>query len=85
MRMRVVADCFQHSTKIIARHFKEVRRALCQLAKILIRPCNMSNEVPLYIANNPKHFPWFKVISYLYNISQFEAILYKYIMFMFLF
>ena len=29
VRMRVVADCFQHSTETVARHFKEVRRALC--------------------------------------------------------
>ena len=29
VRMRVVADRFQHSTKTVARHFKEVRHTLC--------------------------------------------------------
>ncbi|RVW84884.1 hypothetical protein CK203_039496 [Vitis vinifera] len=44
VRMRVVVDCFQHSTETVARHFKEVRRALCRLGKILICPNNMTNE-----------------------------------------
>ena len=29
VRIKVVADCFQYSIETIARHFKEVRRALC--------------------------------------------------------
>ena len=45
MRMRVVADHFQHSTETVARHFKEVRSALCRLGKILMCPNNMTNEV----------------------------------------
>ena len=45
VRMRVVADRFQHSTETFAQHFKEVRRALCRVGKILIRPNNMANEV----------------------------------------
>ena len=72
VRMRVVADHFQHLIETITRHFKEVRRVLCQLAKILIRPCNMSNEVPSYIANNPKYFPWFKVI-YIYIFHNLKS------------
>ncbi|KAL6318090.1 hypothetical protein AAG906_035235 [Vitis piasezkii] len=60
VRMRVVADRFQHSTETVARHFKEVRRALCRLGKILICPNNMTNEVSSYVASNPKYFPWFK-------------------------
>ncbi|XP_059597509.1 uncharacterized protein LOC100853548 [Vitis vinifera] len=60
VRMRVVVDRFQHSTETIARHFKEVRRALCRLGKILICPNNMTNEVSSYVASNPKYFPWFK-------------------------
>ena len=64
MRMRVVVDHFQHSTEIDTQHFKEVRRALCRLGKILICPNNMANEVSSYVANNPKYFPWFKVRAY---------------------
>ena len=64
VRMRVVADRFQHSTETVARHFKEVRRALCRLGKILICPNNMTNEVSSYVASNPKYFPWFKVRVY---------------------
>ncbi|RVW89736.1 hypothetical protein CK203_047240 [Vitis vinifera] len=60
VRMRVVAYRFQHSTETVARHFKEVRRALCRLGKILICPNNMTNEVSSYVASNPKYFPWFK-------------------------
>ena len=64
VRMRVVAKRFQHSTETVGRHCKEVRRALCRLGKILIRPNNMPNEVPSYIASNSKYFPWFKVRFY---------------------
>ena len=64
VRRRVVADCFQHSIETIAWHFKEVRRALCRLGKILIRPNNMTNEVFSYVASNPKYIPWFKVRFY---------------------
>ena len=64
VRMRVVIDRFQHSTKIIARYFKEVRRALCRPDKILILLSNMANEVSLYVTSNPKYFPWFKLRFY---------------------
>ena len=68
VRMRVVVNHFQHSTKTIARHFKEVRCALCRLEKILIRPNNMANKVHSYAASNPKYFSWFKVRIYLKKI-----------------
>ena len=64
VRMRVVIDRFQHPTKILARYFKEVRRALCRPDKILILLSNMANEVSLYVTNNPKYFPWFKLRFY---------------------
>ena len=64
VRMRVVVNRFQHSTKTVIRHFKEVRYPLCRLGKILIRPSNMVNEISSYVANNPKYFPWFKVRVY---------------------
>ena len=64
VRMRVVADCFQYFIETVARHFKEVRRALCRLGKILTHSTNMINEVSSYVASNPKYFPWFKVRVY---------------------
>ena len=64
VRMRVVADCFQYSIEIVARHFKEVRRALCWPGKILTHSTNMINEVSSYVASNPKYFLWFKVRVY---------------------
>nr|CAN69600.1 hypothetical protein VITISV_007656 [Vitis vinifera] len=60
VRMRVVVDRFQHFIETVARHFKEVRHALCRLGKILICPSNMTNEMSSYVASNPKYFPWFK-------------------------
>ena len=64
VRMMVVAEYFQHSTETVAQHFKEVRRALCRLGKILLRSINMINEVSSYVLSNPKYFPWFKVRVY---------------------
>ena len=64
VRIKVVANRFQHSIKTITRHFKEVRWALCWLGKILIRHRNMANEVHSYVINNPKYFLWFKVRIY---------------------
>ena len=64
VKMRVIADRFQHSIDTATWHFKEVRHALCRVGKILIRPNNMANEVSWYVASNPKYFPWFKVRVY---------------------
>ena len=64
VRMRVVADCFQHSIETVTWHFKEVRHALCRLGKILICLSNMANEMFSYVASNSKYFPWFKVRVY---------------------
>ena len=64
VRIRVVTYLFQHSTEIIARHFNEVRHALCQLGKILTCPNNMANEVFSYVASNLKYFAWFKIRFY---------------------
>ncbi|XP_050290216.1 protein ALP1-like [Quercus robur] len=59
VRIRVIADHFQHSTKIVDRQFKEIVRAICHLGKFIIRP-SQSNEVHPRIANNTKFFPYFK-------------------------
>lgn len=60
MKMRVVADHFQHSIQTIVWHFKEVKQVLYQLSKILIHPSNMAT----YVVNIPKYFMLFKVRFY---------------------
>ena len=60
VRIRVIADRFQHSTEIVERQFKEIVRAICRLGKFIIRP-SQSNEVHPHIANSTKFFPYFKV------------------------
>ena len=61
VRIRVIADCFQHLTETVDRKFKEIVRAICCLEKFIIRH-SQSNEVHSRIANNTKFFPYFKVI-----------------------
>ena len=61
VRIRVIADRFQHSTETVDRQFKETVRAICRLGKFIIRPFQ-SNEVHPRIANNTKFYPYFKVI-----------------------
>ena len=55
VRIWIVTNHFQHSTKIVTRYLKEVRQALCQLDKNFIRPRNMANEVPSYVFGNSKY------------------------------
>ena len=64
VRMWVVANYFQHFIETIVWHLKEVKQTLYWLGKILICPSNMGNKVSLYVVNNPKYFPWFKVRFY---------------------
>ena len=45
VRMKVVANRFQHSTEIVTLHFKEVGWALCGLVKIIMCLSNMASEV----------------------------------------
>ena len=61
VRIRVIANRFQHSTKLVDRQFKETVRAICYLGKFIIHP-SKSNEVHPRIANSAKFFPYFKVI-----------------------
>ena len=61
VRIRVIADHFQHSTETVDRQFKETVRAICSLGKFIIRH-SQSNEVYPRIANNTKFYPYFKVI-----------------------
>ncbi|KAL0017683.1 hypothetical protein SO802_004752 [Lithocarpus litseifolius] len=58
VRIRVIADRFQHSTETVDRQFKEIVRAICRLGKFII--CPQSNEEHPRIANNTKFFPYFK-------------------------
>ena len=37
VRIRVIADRFQHSTEIVDKKFKETVRAICYLGKFIIR------------------------------------------------
>ncbi|RVX03248.1 hypothetical protein CK203_019999 [Vitis vinifera] len=60
VRMKVVVDCFQHSTETVTQHFKEVKRVLRRLGRVLIRLNNMTNAVSSYVASNLKYFPWLK-------------------------
>ena len=74
VRIRIIANHFQHSIETLTWHFKEVRCALCRLGKILIHPSNMVNEVLSYVGSNLKYFPWFKVTFYkkyiyIYNVN----------------
>ena len=64
VRMKVVVDCFQHSTETVTQHFKEVKRVLRRLGRVLIRLNNMTNAVSSYVASNLKYFPWLKVRVY---------------------
>ena len=61
VRIRVIADHFQHSIETVDRQFKEIVRAICHLGKFIIRH-SQSNGVHPRIANNTKFFPYFKVI-----------------------
>ena len=60
VRIRVIADRFQHSTEIVDRQFKETVRAICCLGKFILRH-SQSNEVHPRIANNTKFYTYFKV------------------------
>ena len=61
VRIKVIADHFQHSTKIVDRQFKEIVKAICRLGKFIIHH-SQSNEVHPRIANSTKFFPYSKVI-----------------------
>ena len=61
VRIKLIADHFQHSTETVDKQFKEIVRAICYLGKFIIHP-SQSNEVHPHIANNTKFFPYFKVI-----------------------
>ena len=61
VRIRVIANRFQHSAETVDKQFKETVRAICCLGKFILCP-SQSNEVHPHIANNTKFFPYFKVI-----------------------
>jgi hypothetical protein len=55
--MRVVSDCFQHSTKTVQLRFRCVLRAIHQLGMILIKPDPGCNELPPSLHTNGKYYP----------------------------
>lgn len=67
-RHRSAADRFQHSTDTICRHFKYVRRALCNLGRFVIQPPNLL-VTPPEILHDQRYMPWFQV--YFFSISLF--------------
>jgi hypothetical protein len=57
---QIVADCFQHSTETINRHYNKVLRAVGHLAKVYIKVRHRT-VVHLHVRGNPKYYPWFNV------------------------
>jgi len=57
---RIAADCFQHSTETINRHYNKVLKALGHLAKVYIKVRHKTAMHP-HVQGNPKYYPWFKV------------------------
>ena len=66
-RMRFVADRFQHSTKMISRHFRRVLQATHSCAKHLIKLDPNVDGLLKHLKVN-KYWPWFKVILFPYLI-----------------
>ena len=52
----------QHSGEIVSRQFEHILKAMMKLASEEIRAPNNFNETPQYIRQNPKYWPYFKVI-----------------------
>ncbi|KAM6595916.1 uncharacterized protein LOC133034767 [Cannabis sativa] len=58
MRMRLIADRFQHSLETIDRHFRLTLKAICKLGQDIIRPTQ--SPLPSRIVNSSKYYPWFQ-------------------------
>ena len=66
-KMRTAGHFFQHSLDTIHRHMKHVSRALCTMAKLIIRPTHMEGVHP-YVRCNRNYYPWFKVFVFHYFV-----------------
>jgi hypothetical protein len=64
-RFRVIHQKWR-SIEIVHRYFKEVLSAIGELSKDMIKA--PSNETPLKISNNPRWYPYFKVMNKPYSL-----------------
>ncbi|KAH7854211.1 hypothetical protein Vadar_011394 [Vaccinium darrowii] len=71
-RQRCAAYQFRHSTTTISRHFKYMRRALCNVARSVIRPPDLS-EIPPEILRDKKYYLWFQNCVGAIGITGIEA------------
>ena len=60
MRMRMIADRFNHSTETVHRNIHEVIRGLCTFAQFAITP-RWQDEIHPKILNDTRFYPWFEV------------------------
>ena len=60
MRMRMIADRFNHSTETVHRNIHEVIRGLCTFAQFAITP-RWQDEIHPEILNDTRFYPWFEV------------------------
>ena len=60
MRMRMIADRFNHSLETVHRNIHEVIKGLCTFAQFIITP-RRQDEVHPKIMNDPRFYPWFEV------------------------
>lgn len=60
MRMRMIADRFNHSLETVHRNIHEVIRGLCTFAQLIITPRHQ-DEVHPKILNDIRFYPWFEV------------------------
>ncbi|CDP04581.1 unnamed protein product [Coffea canephora] len=59
MRMRMIADRFNHSTETVHRNIHEVIRGLCTFAQFAITP-RWQDEIHPKILNDTRFYPWFE-------------------------
>ncbi|XP_042957659.1 uncharacterized protein LOC122293214 isoform X2 [Carya illinoinensis] len=56
------ANLFQHSVETVNRHVYAIMRALCRLARHVIKPSQTTGVMP-YIEGNPRYYPWFERLA----------------------
>ena len=64
-RNRIIQERFQHSGQTISKYFHKVLKAICRIAKIIIRP-PVFDVIPPQIQHNPKYWPFFRVCILIY-------------------
>jgi len=65
-RFRVIHQNWRRSIETVHRYFKEVLYAIGELRQDMIKA--PSNETPLKISNNPRWYPYFKVMNKPYSL-----------------